>query len=131
MKQCRQLLVVMLLGLSCVSTVQAAGNFAQSAGAHNNGVYVSEYNPWRPQPKQWGYQNRQSNGNAYIAQPNYIQRPPSYPALLNYIPARRYEYRRYVQETNPYYDMNGPWWAGSGAAPYGPATGNGWPNGLW
>jgi len=134
MKLISQLLVLMSFGLCCMSTAQAVGNYVQSAGTQHNGVYASQYNPWRPQPKQWGYQNKQRNGNAYTMQPRNVLGQPAHAAPLNYISARRYEYRRYVQEVNPHYDMNGglPWWAGSGAAPYGPwAIGNGWPNGLW
>ena len=122
-----------------MSTAQAAGNFVQSVGAQNNGVYASQYNPWRPQPKQWGYgHNNNGNGNAERSMPQPLYSEPLYSVPLHAvplapIPARQYEYRRYIQEVNPYYDMSGglPWWAGSGAAPYGPAMGNGWPNGIW
>ena len=134
MRQCRQLSVVILLGVFCASTAQALDNFTQSASGQHTGVYASHYNPWRPQPKQWGYQDRpnHNHGNGYAPQP-YNAQQPVYAAPLSHIPARRYEYRRHVQAVNPYYDTGGglPWWAGTGAAPYGPwSIGNGWPNGL-
>lgn len=122
-----------------MSAAQAGGNFMQSAGVQGNGVYSPQYNPWRPQPQQWGYQNRQqnrqnnSNGNGYAAQTHNVMPQSSYAIPLSHIPARQYEYQRYVQQVNPYYNTGGglPWWAGQGAAPYGPwSIGNGWPNGL-
>jgi len=136
MKFSRQFSVVMLSGLFCISTAQAAGNFSQSAGVRNNGAQASQYNPWRPQPRQWGYQNKRNNGNGngngHAGQTHYGMPQSRYVIPQSPIPSRRYEYRRYIQEVNPYYDSAGPWWAGHGAAPYGPwAIGNGWPNGIW
>ena len=135
MKSAHQLLFVVLSGLFCMSAAHAAGNFVQSSGAQNTDVRASHYNPWRPQPRQWGYQ-KNSNGNAHrdSGQARYITHRPRYAIPLSHIPARQFEYRRYVQEVTPYYNTGGglPWWAGSGAAPYGPwAIGNGWPNGIW
>jgi len=135
MKPVYQLLVCVLSGIFYLSVAHASGNVVQSAGIHNNGVRAAQSNPWRPQPRQWGYQNNRNgygqrdSGRAYSITPQ-----PHYAIPLSHIPARQFEYRYFVQQMQPYYGVGGglPWWAGSGAATYGPwAVGNGWPNGVW
>jgi len=135
MKFSYQLLVVVLTSLSCVSTAQAADYFMSQQTQGNNG-YSSQYNPWRPQPQRWGYQQRQyysnQSGNGRLT--SYTPQPRQYAAPISQIQARQFEYRRYVQQVNPYYGTNNglPWWADQNAVPFGPAAiGNGWPNGLW
>ncbi len=98
---------------------------AQAMGMQNNGMNGSQYNPWRAQPQQWGYQNSQNMGMGV--------RPTSpYSAPLNRIPARQFEYRRYIQQVNPYYSNQMPWWSDQSAVPYGPwSFGNNGTNGFW
>lgn len=101
--------------------VQASGN---------NGVQQERYNPWRPQPKQWGFNNdRQQLQTRPMVQPQPVYVYPVHP-----IHSRQVEYRGYLQQFGAYYGNQGglPWWADQSAVPYGPwAAGNGWPNGIW
>ena len=130
-----------LVGLMCcLSSAQAADYTSLTVGTQYNGVHQPRYNPWRPQPKQWGYQgNRPDNRLAtqVNAGPRRGYQPPRYSQPLSPILARQYEYRNYVQQVSPYYGVYGsyggvPWWADPVAVPYGPwAMGNGWPGGIW
>jgi len=120
------LLIMMLPGMFCTSAVQAADNAMMSVG----GVYSKQYNPWRLQHRQSGYINKRNSisGRTHIAQPDGVLPQQFHAAPLNIIPQRQYEYRRYVQQLNPYYEAHGglPWWAGT--ATYGPWLGR---NGFW
>jgi len=115
MKFNNSLLITMLLGLFCMSTVQAAGNVMAPVA----GVYSQQHNPWRMQQR--GYVESNNNN---------VQAQQFNAAPLNLIPLRQYEYRRYVQQLSPYYEMHGglPWWTGSGAIPngYWPSTNSFW-----
>ncbi len=119
-----KLSIMLLSSVFCVSAVQASG-------VQNNGVYASQYNPWRTQPQQWGYQNRSYN-RATTGQEMGVRPQMLYSAPLNRIPARQFEYRRYIQQVNPYYSNQMPWWSDQTAVPYGPwAFGNNGSNGFW
>ena len=119
MKFMRYIFIAVLSALLMTDTVMAAGM--------QNGS--SQYNPWRQQPRQWGYQTRQ-NGNSLESGHAMGVRPQlPYSAPLNRIPARQFEYRRYIQQVNPYYSNQMPWWSDPVAVPYGPwSLGN---NGIW
>ena len=126
MKRNSQLLFVMLAAVSFMST-------AQATGMQNSGVQASQYNPWRPQPQQWGAQNGRNNNHANTGQSIGIRPQPLYSAPVNpVIPARQFEYRRYIQQVNPYYGNQMPWWSDPVAVPYGPwSFGNNGSNGFW
>ena len=123
MKLNTKLSILLLSSVFCVTAVQASG-------AQNNGVYASQYNPWRPQPQNWGYQNRSHNRAA--AQGMGVRPQPLYAAPLSRIPARQFEYRGYIKQVNPYYSNQMPWWSDQAAVPYGPwALGNSGSKGFW
>jgi len=133
MKRNSHLLFMMLVVVFPVST-------AQAAGMQNNGVYASHYNPWRPQPPQWGIQNGQNDIHVEERQHHVeawhdfgVRSKPLYSAPVNtVIPARQFEYRRYIQQVNPYYGNQMPWWSDPVAVPYGPwSFGNNGINGFW
>jgi len=122
MKRKAQLLILVLTGAFVAST-------AQAVGMQNSGAYASQYNPWRPQPQQWGYQNRD---NRNMRQTEGVMPQPLYGTPQSLIPARQYEYRRYIQQVNPYYNNQMPWWSDQVAVPYGPwSLGNNGSNGFW
>lgn len=96
--------IMMLMGVLSVNTIQAA-----------------QYNPWRPMPQQWGYQGRVISNNSIVTRPAYGTAPQRLnPVPLNRISARQFEYRRYIQEMDPYYSNKMPWWSDQSAVPYGP-----------
>jgi len=114
MKRRSQFMIVMFAAVTFISTVQANG--MQRNGIQQNGVQASQYNPWRPQPQQWGGQHRQN----YQAQSYGVMPQSLYPVPQSLIPARQFEYRRYIQQVNPYYSNPMPWWSDQSAVPYGP-----------
>lgn len=114
MKSKYLLSAALLLATFCITTVHAAGNVRSEAGLQDNGVYSSQYNPWRAQQQRQG-NNRHRSVTA--PQDNGVRPQSSY----GLIPSRQHEYRRYVQQLNTYYEMHDglPWWAGSNAVPHG------------
>jgi len=115
MKQIGYLLIALLPCMLWISTAQA-----------------SQYNPWRPQPQQWGNQHRQGDNGLETRQTMGVKPQQHYSAPLNRIPARQFEYRHYMQQVSPYYSNQMPWWSDPVAVPYGPwSTGNDGSNGFW
>ena len=105
---------------------------ALATGIYGSGGVASQYNPWRPQVQQWGYSN-QNNGRSHVSPHAEGTMPyPLYAVPMSRIPARQFEYRRYIQQVNPYYSHQVPWWSDPVAVPYGPwAFGNNGVNGFW
>jgi len=120
------LLITMLTGVFFIST-------AQASGMYSNGTQASQYNPWRPQPQQWGYQNGWHENRAEPRQSESVSRQSIYSTPPSpVIPARQFEYRHFIHQVSPYYGNQMPWWTDHNAVPYGPwSLGNSGVNGFW